>query len=158
LSFYRGQNKKYFDLHAKPLVQLNPGETVRMKTKTGWMPAKVVKKTLEPRSYIVMNEEGASYRRNRRDILKTNEKPITVLPPDIHVQHKSELIPPLQAQIHVPAETVPQMHGSPPRSVLKHVPVQAPTAGVDQAPQQDVKMTSRGRVIKPPVKLNDYVV
>jgi hypothetical protein len=54
---------------------LNHNETVRIQdhiNKT-WKPAVVVQKH-DQRSYLVRTEDGAEYRRNRRHLLKTNEK------------------------------------------------------------------------------------
>jgi hypothetical protein len=67
--------KKYYDTGTKQLKPLNHNETVRIQdhiNKT-WKPAVVVQKH-DQRSYLVRTEDGAEYRRNRRHLLKTNEK------------------------------------------------------------------------------------
>ena len=38
-----------------------------------WQRKGVIKEKVAPRSYIVESEAGVHYRRNRQDILKTNE-------------------------------------------------------------------------------------
>lgn len=67
--------KKYHDTGTKQLKPLNHNETVKIQdhiNKT-WKPAVVVQKHNQ-RSYLVRIEDGAEYRRNRRQLLKTNEK------------------------------------------------------------------------------------
>ncbi len=67
--------KSYYDKGAKPLPELNPGDTVRVQTQQGsWIPAKLMEE--HPyRSHSVMTPTGSVIRRNRRDILKTREDP-----------------------------------------------------------------------------------
>ena len=66
--------KKYFDRHAQPLKPLEIGESARIQQSDNtWKPAVVTEKHNE-RSYSVKTEDGAVYRRNRRHLLKTNEK------------------------------------------------------------------------------------
>ena len=66
--------QQYYNRHGKVLQPLNTGDTVRIR-KPGqktWTPAEVTKVTESPRSYVVVSD-GTSYRRNRRDLLKTAE-------------------------------------------------------------------------------------
>ena len=63
---------QHYNKTAKPLAPIKAGDTVRMKTKDGWMPAVVSHHTSEPRSYIV-NRQGHQYQRNRRDLMVTRE-------------------------------------------------------------------------------------
>lgn len=46
-------NKQYYDHGAKPLMPLQSGDTVRMRTAGGWKPAVVLQRASEPRSYVV---------------------------------------------------------------------------------------------------------
>ena len=69
------KQKYYYDRQSKPLVNLNPGETVRIHDSASTKPLKqavVVRKLQEPRSYVV-SSDGVEYRRNRRDLIKTSE-------------------------------------------------------------------------------------
>ena len=50
---------------------LRSGEAVRMLGDGKYEPATVLEKADEPRSYILKNENGRTYRRNRSHILKT---------------------------------------------------------------------------------------
>ena len=66
--------QQYYKRNAKVLKPLNTGDTVRVR-KPGqktWTPAVVTRVTEAPRSYVV-DAEGTSYRRNRRDLIKTTE-------------------------------------------------------------------------------------
>ena len=66
--------KEYFDRSSKALKPLVPGDTIRMRQGNTWEPAVLVgeSKAVEPSSYIV-RANNHEYRRNRKDILKTQE-------------------------------------------------------------------------------------
>ena len=75
----RQQKQKFYrDKNAKPLKELDVGDTVRLRREKEWIPAKVVEKDKHPRSFHVTTEQGTTYRRNRRDIVKTNEPPVVI--------------------------------------------------------------------------------
>ena len=67
--------KEYFDRSSKAFKPLEPGDTIRMRQGNTWEPAVLVgeSKAGEPRSYIVRANDH-EYRRNRKGILKTQEK------------------------------------------------------------------------------------
>jgi len=67
------QQKRYYDRTAHDLPPLPPGQTVRVldQQKGKWTPAIVLKKCLEPRSYILKFPDGSIKRRNRVQIRKT---------------------------------------------------------------------------------------
>ena len=89
----------YFNVGAKELTELNPGDTVRVKPlhtvkrNVPWLKAQVQGK-VDIRSYQVRTEDGRVYRRNRRHLFHAQnpkpiqQEPITVDPP------KSVLIEP----------------------------------------------------------------
>ena len=58
------------------LKPLDVGDSVRIRQGNTWIPATVVEKNCNPRSYHVTTEQGKTYRRNRRHLLKTNEPPV----------------------------------------------------------------------------------
>ncbi|XP_047037821.1 uncharacterized protein K02A2.6-like isoform X1 [Helicoverpa zea] len=60
--------KKNYDKHAKPLAELSPGQHVYFKKSldSNWSPGKIINKCEEPRSYLVGDEYGKTYRRNRK--------------------------------------------------------------------------------------------
>ena len=76
--------KSYFDKRTKPLEPLELGDSARvqnMQNKT-WQPAVITDKHND-RSYSVRTQNGATYRRNRRHLIKTNEcMPVT---PDVEM-------------------------------------------------------------------------
>ena len=107
----KGERAKHFyDKSALPhdLPQLQPGENVRMRTSSGWVPAKVTQKCEEPRSYLVQKEVRI-YRRNRRDIRQSS---------DIDAQSQEPIVPP-----RIPTK-VPVI--STPNPVIKTVSTPAP--------------------------------
>ena len=67
--------QKYYDRGTRSLSPLKPGDTVRVwnPEKKKWNPAIVESLTNKPRSYIVVTQEGSKLRRNRQDILKSDE-------------------------------------------------------------------------------------
>ena len=75
LSARQQTQKENFDRSRKALKPLEPGDTIRMRQGNTWEPAVLVgesKKAGEPRSYIV-RANNHEYRRNRKDIFKTQE-------------------------------------------------------------------------------------
>ena len=77
------KSKQYYDRSAKAMKPLTLGEGVRIRNGKFWKPA-VVKEKLNDRSYVLETQDGGIYRRNRRHLLKSNEKPFQILdPPDI---------------------------------------------------------------------------
>jgi len=76
----------YFNVGAKELTELNPGDAVRVKPlhaskrNSPWLRAQVQRK-VDIRSYQVRTEDGQVYRRNRRHLSRTQD-PITVDPPN----------------------------------------------------------------------------
>ena len=72
----KGYTEKYANLHARDMPELRPGDKVRIydRAKKKYATKAVVEKQHgNPRSYIVESETGHTYRRNRRDLLKTQE-------------------------------------------------------------------------------------
>lgn len=60
---------------SKELETLKTNDTVRIRFQGIWnKKGRLVKKLNEPRSYLVKKTEGNYFRRNRRHLLKTNEK------------------------------------------------------------------------------------
>ena len=140
----KGERAKHFyDKSALPhdLPQLQPGENVRMRTSSGWVPAKVTQKCEEPRSYLV--QKGVKiYRPNRRDIRQSS---------DIDAQSQEPIVPP-----RIPTK-VPVI--STPNPVIKTVSTPAPPipsqeGGESKACKHDtVPVNKPVGVEKPVVKL-----
>lgn len=70
------RQKWYHDLRgSRALPALRPGDTVRMRNQKGkWTEKAVVTEEVAPRSYHVKTLRGSEFRRNRRDLLKTQEQ------------------------------------------------------------------------------------
>jgi len=63
---------KYYNRGTKPLKPLKEGETIMFKKtpQTSWKEGKIIEKLNEPRSYIITDNEGHLYRRNRSHIIE----------------------------------------------------------------------------------------
>ena len=68
--------RKFYDKGTKPLVSLQPGETVRMYDikLLKWREQAAVKEMIADRSYIVETKDKARYRRNRNRTPAKNKK------------------------------------------------------------------------------------
>ena len=66
------RQKQNYDKSTKPLPPLEIGENVHLRQGNIWIPATVSRLASAPRSYIITTTDGQQYRRNRRDLLKTN--------------------------------------------------------------------------------------
>ena len=108
-----------FATFVNPFFGAVTGDTVRVR-KPGqktWTPAVVTRVTNAPRSYVV-NSEGTSYRRNRRDLIKTTEA-------TNHQQRLEDSETNTTSPVHDPVSSE--------------------------------KVSSEGRIIRPPVWSKDYV-
>lgn len=68
------KQKAYFDRQTKLLSNVHIGDHVRMQRGDVWQPAVIIKEHEQPRSFIVQTQDGKTYRRNRKHLLKTREK------------------------------------------------------------------------------------
>ena len=117
---------------SKLLTELLPGDVVRMKLpgQTQWSRA-VCKYQEAPRSYLV-ECNGCTYRRNHKDLRSTAEPE-----PDILTNDASEPVD--SPQVLIPSPTAD--------------PAPAEVTGDTSSPSKSpVKVTSRGRIIRPPKK------
>lgn len=71
----------HYDRGVRTLPPLREGDAVRIRSGATWERAVVSRVENTPRSYTVTNENAQAYRRNRRDLLKTKEKPPLPTPP-----------------------------------------------------------------------------
>lgn len=69
----RNKQKYYYDRNAKSQNQFKEGQSVRYQESGKWKKAMITKKCDTPRSYILENEHGQSYRRNSKNIRNSNE-------------------------------------------------------------------------------------
>jgi transposase InsO family protein len=70
---YKRKQKIYYDQGSRKLEELGENENVLVqKDKRQWIPATVINKSLEPRSYLLKTNHGRIWRRNRRQVKKWN--------------------------------------------------------------------------------------
>ena len=160
--------KAYYDKSAHPLPSLKQGDAIRIRRGQTWETGIVIGKATTPRSYIV-SSQGTTYRRNRKHLVRTGERTPSVLPwPD----YTSD---PLPAQPTQPPAPLPAQPTQPPAqpqtctqatSTARQPAMPAPDATTtpltEAVPTEDAsatphKVTARGRIIKPPKRLDDYV-
>ena len=164
----RQKAKIYYDRGAKTLPDLQIGQTVRMQPHqkdNTWRKAVVVDKP-GIRSYLLQTEEGHRYRRNRKSIRATSEQQLSPsqLPPAIsNNQTESSLEDTMNPPTEVtglPVETnVLTEKTSIPgerEAVGETVQLQGSTS-TPETVTTTTKVTSRGREVKLPEKLKDYV-
>ena len=114
--------KQYFDRKAKPLEELKPADTVRVRDGGQWKPAKLAEQQAsEPRTYNLLMPSGRLWRRNRRDVMKTRETGIfKQIPPDFHepsqgdktVHKQTTPCTPPKPPSPEPAQQFPDVHNS----------------------------------------------
>ena len=106
MSDKKRRQKKYYDRHAKPLPSVSPGEMVRMRLpgEKVWTPA-TCQDSAGPRSFLVKSGSTV-YRRNRRNIIKTSESPVTsqtVVPKETPLSSSSGILLSGHTTVHVPS-------------------------------------------------------
>nr|XP_016850693.1 PREDICTED: uncharacterized protein LOC107983121 [Anolis carolinensis] len=72
------RQKHFYDRTARPLKSLRQGDLVWMQSnncKERWLPAVVIEKFKQPRSYLTKNQDGRVYRCNRRQLKQRNQMP-----------------------------------------------------------------------------------
>lgn len=139
----RRKAERYYNRNAKPLNHLAPGSNIRVRADGKWRPAKLIGETDHPRSYNIIAPTGNTWRRNRRDILKTKETEMKMEndEDEDEVTMEDHNPMPLCPSSPFPPNPIPPM-------------VQSP---IPQNPPTHTYPTSRyGRQIKRPRKYNDY--
>lgn len=161
----RSKNKQeyYYNRGTKELVPLEPGDSIRIKPRAGgkrWIKAEVDSQ-VNIRSYNVTTEQGQTYRRNRRHLRLTPETVILdPLPPQSSPEkpntEKKETCPTPSAdtssQSEQPLPVMTAVQPSPQTAVERPAQVKQPA---DKSPPP--KYSSRGREIRRPSHLNDFV-
>ena len=135
------KHAEYYNKMAKPLKPLHPGDTIRMKLpgEEQWSLG-ACKRQVDTRSYLV-ECQGRVYRRNRRQLRSTSE----------------DLREPNDYEIEAPVEGTDEDHegsNSEVTSGQAHGDIQAsddhPTCTASPEIQSSTRVSSHGRVIKPP--------
>ena len=158
----------YYNRQAHPLKPITPGETIRMQLpgQTTWT-AGVCKEVVGPRSYDVQVGESR-YRRNRQQLLRTNELPTDTSQGIVTPTRDSSGGDHQPKEAEVPMPTVSQQPGTttstaPPQFTMTSpvkatVPSMSPDKSTDPrtSPAQPPLRRS-GRTRKPPAWMSDYV-
>ena len=147
MSDRKRRQKHYYDRHAKPLPNVSPGEIVRMRLpgQKVWTPATCLD-SAGPRSFLVKSGSTV-YRRNRRDIIKTGETPVssqTVVPKETPLPNSSGTVSPGHTTVHVPS------------TLSSPVPSAEPPSFQPDVPPTDLRRSQRER--RPPARFRDYVL
>ncbi|CAG2195504.1 unnamed protein product [Mytilus edulis] len=135
------RQKHYYDKTSKPLPSVAPGEIVRFKKedKSTWEPA-IVDTEHSERSYVLRAENDKLYRRNRKHILKTNEK----------VFNKDN------SQNDLEFPMVDNSIDREPPTVINHD--QQETQNQASAPTDPTTVTRSGRISRKPAYLTEHFV
>ena len=150
----RKEAKRYYDKGAKPLPELQIRQNVRVQpTIKGqkWEKA-VIKQQVGPESYLVQTETGRILRRNRRFLRITNEGQEDAIVPREETENNEERTEHQEIVDVAPHDGEPAEGDAQPAEPA--IPAPAPPA-VEDSP---VRISSRGRRIKTPRALKDYVL
>ena len=156
---YREKQKYYYDKNTKVKEDIQPGDTVRIHTPTGWKPAEYVESTEHPRSHIVKaGNTGREYRRNTDMLMKTKEKPHVIIPKDPVVE-MPYFIPERQNVYIPPTKPIQREHRESVPRVSENKPEKPSTARKkgDLTSDNGEKKSSFGREIRKPKHLDDFV-
>lgn len=151
---------------AKDLPELQKGDIVRF-IPPGSTTKEAVKarvgKQVGIRSYEVITEDGAQYRRNRKHLRKTKEDDILIKTRGLHA-HTTPALPmtpaPREPAVATPINPSPDPTGHTTRSertVTPHPKEPAVATPIEPFSQATGYKTRSGRAVKPPSYLQDFV-
>ena len=131
------KQKSYFDRQTRQLPELQWGDVVRVQRGKVWQPAVVLHKHEQPRSFVVRTPDGATYRRNRKHLLKTAEAPSTLL-----------------TETRIP-EPVLEAEEPPAGVIVTHTPKKITPERLN--PESQSVTTRSGRQVHLPVRYKDWL-
>ena len=131
------------------MLDIKPGDAIRLHTQTGWKPAEYSQGHDLPRSHIVKaGELGHEFRRNRNRLMITAEEPHVItasLPSRYRIRRQPDsprrILPPEQRERQQPTRP-------PDREAINTTPTM-PTPQI---------ITRSGRVVHKPAYVSDYKV
>jgi len=143
----RQQNqKKFYDRRAKPLPPLRKGDSIRVQQGGQWNAGVVLDQHEAPRSYIIKTEHGSTLRRNRRDLVLTNETIQDYQP----VMEESICNRAESSQEQSAPDDLESLNSEPQLDILPDLePVHTPV--------RSCLKTRSGRTVKPPVRFQNFV-
>ena len=144
------KQKRYYDRGSKPLKPLNPGDNIVMQHEKSWKPATVTEAHQTPRSYVVKNEYGQQYRRNRRHLRPTSAR------------FPSDQVPERRSETETTSASTP-LSREPGNTMLdQSVRENRENGTVTDTPTTTTTSlsykTKSGRSVKMPEKYKDYVM
>ena len=170
---YRRRQKSFYDRGSKLMEPITKDQGIRVWTPNGWKPAEYIKSHAMPNSHVIKaGEHGHTYRRNRRHIMTTKERPHTATPPDFNIpwvplesQHRKNNAPGTKGtnptQVDRPDEGVPEsQHGKGDKQQpVRPNPTQLnrPRSRTRNTPQTTQAPIRPTRPRKNPVWMKDYV-
>lgn len=132
LEIIKRTQKGYYDHTNRPLKPIRPDKAIRLRTPSGWIPAEYITQDNQPRSHTIKaGPHGHTYRRNRDQLLLTNETLHTVTP--------QEYTPP------------------PPMPHLQRTQSNSPDQNTEPTHQSPIPTARTQRNRKPPSWMKDYV-
>ena len=168
---YRKKQKFYHDKSSRPLKPIEPSDSIRVWSPKGWKPAELIEKHELPNSYTIKaGNQGRLWRRNRKDLMITNEQPhvierphqgnilidkpqvtqVTRAPDEIAPEPETPQTPkPTEKEI---TATSARKQAADPRTPQKEIP----TPSTKQPAKPSTPMRPR-RTTKPPIWMQDYV-
>ena len=160
--YRQNQEQNYNKRHkTKDLSKLQQGETVYIRDRQ--QEAEVIKRSQEPRSYLLKTSDGTVFRRNRSAIVPTGyhdnhgeKQQMTEL--NTGERQNTPVIPPSPHKKTVTPEGRKKTPAAKPASPVKAPPSSLPAAS--KAPEKAAsppRQQTRTRVINPPIRFKDYV-
>ena len=148
LEEFQLNNQANYNKSAKPLEKIQTGDSVRYRTGKTWTPAELISENdTNPRSYKIKTPAGNTIVRNRRHLLKTNERE-NYIPAQQH--HEMSMVEDnilsdndILTNVNVP--------------VNENIPVEIEMPINDNITVREPILTRSGRNSKPPSYLKDYV-
>ena len=137
--------KSIYDGNAKDLSDLRQGDSVYVQRGKEWQPATVIGRSDQPRSYFVLCG-GRQLRRNRRWLRRVIH-PKDSIEYDTSTQEGTQNTREVNPEIKSPNEHIEQ-------TLDRSEP---PKQRIEEVPPPSSYTTQRGRTIKPPKFLDDYV-
>ena len=153
---YRRRQKLYYDRGAQQLTPIEEEKGLRVRTPRGWKPAEYIRPDKTPNSHIIKaGEQGRLYRRNRRDLLVTGERPHIVRTPEPVFAPETQMRPQPPSHVRTPEPVFTpetQTRPGPPSPTKPPLPTKPPS------PASTTALTSSRptRQRKAPAWLKDY--
>ena len=166
LKTQKSKQSEYFNVGAEELGELAVGDRVRIKPHKATERGAVVEDKVGIRSYLVRTVDGQVYRRDRRHLRKSKERDSE---PELDASSEPDLdvsvLPNLPSNVSLPSQLahVPAFH-DPQVGMQNHWAAAAFNIPSDGIPRDGsglenigTSRSSRGRTIRRPQKLKDFV-